>query len=181
MVPRRRIRRRPVSPLTGIASRRDKLAPASPPSTMPMSVCALANRSLRRALRAPSPGTRSAKIHPRQWPQRKRRTCTRHVTGRSCQGRSSNVRQHLLCTRDEARPQPRQQAWVAVVRAVISNPDVSSVRPSTCRPSGTDGMDGLEIGIALPSGHHVNQRPSHPAAPKLRMNQSCTPKRRTDP
>jgi hypothetical protein len=50
----------------------------------------------------------------------------------------------------------------------------SSVRSSTCRPSGTDGINGFEIGIALPSGHHADQRPSHPAAPKMRMNQHST-------
>ncbi len=64
-----------------------------------------------------------------------------------------NVRQYLLCTRAEARPQTRQDA---VVRAVITNPVLSSVRSLTCRPSGTDCIDGFEIGVALPSGHHAD-------------------------
>ena len=49
---------------------------------MPISVCASANRSLRRALRAASPGTRSPKIRPGQWLQRKRRTFSRHFVGK---------------------------------------------------------------------------------------------------
>jgi len=106
---------------------------------------------------------------------RQTRTCTRHVTDRSCQGRSLNVRQYRLCTRAEARPQTRQDAWAAVVRAVISNPVSSSVRSSTCRPSGTDGIDGFEIGIALPSGHHAIQRPNHRSAPKVRKNLNFDP------
>ena len=61
-----------------------------------------------------------------------------------------------------------------MVRAVISNPISSSVRSSTCRPSGTNGIDGFDIGIALPSGHHANQRPNHLAAPKVRMTQCST-------
>ncbi|MCJ2029512.1 hypothetical protein MKK50_08880 [Methylobacterium sp. J-043] len=78
-----------------------------------------------------------------------------------------NVRQYLLCTRAEARPHTRQKAWAAVVRAVVSNPVPSSVRLSTCRPSGTDDIDGFEIGIALPSGYYANQCMNHPAAPKV--------------
>ena len=46
----------------GMASRRDRRAPASPPRTMPISVCASARRSLRRFLRPARPGTRSAKM-----------------------------------------------------------------------------------------------------------------------
>ena len=62
-----------------------------------------------------------------------------------------------------------------MVWAVISNPVSFSVRSSTCRPSGTDGIEGFDIGIALPSGHHVNQRPNHLAAPKVRMNPKHDP------
>ncbi|KQQ13197.1 hypothetical protein ASF53_13500 [Methylobacterium sp. Leaf123] len=62
----------------------------------------------------------------------------------------------MLCTRVEAHPQTRQEAWAAVVRAVISSAVPSRVRSSTCRPSGTNGIDGFEIGIALPSGHHAD-------------------------
>ncbi len=46
--------------------------------------------------------------------------------------------------------------------------DVNTVR--------TDGIDGLEIGIVLPSGHNADQRLSYPPAPKVRMNPYSTPK-----
>ena len=68
-----------------------------------------------------------------------------------------------------------------MVRAVISNPISSSVRSSTCRPSGTDGIDGFDIGIALTSGHHANQRPNHLAAPKVRMTPKRDPCREVGP
>ena len=61
-----------------------------------------------------------------------------------------------------------------MVRAVISNAVPSSVRSSTCGPSGTDGIHGFEIGIALPSGHHADRRQNHSAAPKMPMNQHST-------
>ena len=67
------------------------------------------------------------------------------------QGKSANVRQYVLCSCAEGRPQIRQGVWLAVVRAVISSLDPSSVRSTTCRPVGTDGSDGFEIGIAQPS------------------------------
>ncbi|WP_238229228.1 hypothetical protein, partial [Methylorubrum aminovorans] len=44
--------------------------------------------------------------------------------------------------------------------------------------SGTDGIDGFEIGIALPSGHHAIQRPNHRSAPKVRKNRNFDPLRR---
>lgn len=143
-----------VSPLTGMASRRDRRAPASPPSAMPMSVCASANRPVRRALAPPRPGTRSAKVRPEQWPQRKRRAWTRHVTARSRQGRSWNVRRWRPCTRAEAWPHTGQDASAAAVLAVTTRPAASSVRPSTCRPAGTVGREGFEIGIARALGRH---------------------------
>lgn len=59
---------------------------------------------------------------------------------------------------------------------MISNPNESSVRPATCRPSGTDGDDGFETGIALPSGQHANQRPEHRSAPKVRKNLNIDPR-----
>lgn len=110
------------------------------------------------------PGRRSAKVRSGQWPQRKRRPCFRQVTDRSCRDRSLKVRSYPLCTRAEARPQAQQDAWAGVVRTVISNPASSSVWSSTCRPSGADGIDGPEIGIALPSGHHANRRPNRKCA-----------------
>ena len=55
----------------------------------------------------------------------------------------------VLCTCIEVRPHAEQVALAAVVRAVISSPAASSFSSSTCRPSGTDGIEGLKIGIAL--------------------------------
>ena len=46
----------------------------------------------------------------------------------------------------------------------------------TCRLSETDGSDELEIGIALPSGHHANQSLDHHTAPKTRMNRKMAPR-----
>lgn len=63
-----------VSPLTGMDSRRDSRAPASPPNTMPISVCASAKRAVRRTLDLIKLGMRSAKTLPGQWLHRKRRT-----------------------------------------------------------------------------------------------------------
>lgn len=61
-----------------------------------------------------------------------------------------------------------------MVRAVISNPVPASVKSSTYRPPGNDGIDGFEISIALPSGYHADQRLDHPAAPKVRMDHAST-------
>ena len=56
---------------------------------------------------------------------------------------------------------PDSRLWATVVRAVNSNPDVSSARPSTCRPSRTDGNDGFEIGhrTALGSTCEATSKP----------------------
>lgn len=62
-----------------------------------------------------------------QWLQRKRRTFSRHVTQRSCQGRSFRVRQYELCTRADHRTQRGKAARAAVVLAVIVSASASSV------------------------------------------------------
>jgi hypothetical protein len=115
---------------------------------MPTLARASANRAVRRALPA-KPGTRSAKVRPGQRPQRKRRTRTRHAAARSW-----NVRQRRPCTLLEAWPDTGQDASAAIVPAAAARPAASDVRLSTCRPAGTVGGEGFEIGIArVPGGH----------------------------
>ena len=109
--PRRAIRSN-VSGLMGIASLAARRAPASPPTTRPRWRCRSPSRLVRRAAgRAASP-RRSAKVRRKQdgFRHRKRRTRTRNVTGRPCQGRSPSVRSYRLCTRPDSAAQSGQAA-----------------------------------------------------------------------
>ncbi len=174
-MPRRRIRRRTVSPLTGIASRRDKRAPGSPPSTMPMSVCASANRSLRRALREPSPlrvRRRSAPGSSRsESGERAGATSRPIVPGQVLEGSpvcAVNARRGLSATRTGCLGRGGvggDQQPGCVQRQII---DVKAVRNRRHRR--------FEIGIVLPYGvpWRINAR-SPPPAPKVRMNPERDP------
>ena len=150
----RRISRSTVSPLTGMNSRHDSRAPASPPSAMPMLVCARARRLDRRTLVPARAGTGSVKTCPGQRRQRKRRTWTRHSTALSCQGRSAILRQRRSCTHAVTSPQAGHAAPVAVGVAVISNRTPSNTTLPTCKPAGTSGKDGFWSDMVNgPAGH----------------------------
>lgn len=110
-------------------------------------------------------------MRPGQWLQRKRRTFTRHVTERTCQGGSFKVRQYELCTRADHRPHCGQAARAAVVLAVIVSASASSASSSTCTPSGTEGNNGFEIRIALSLRHPRDQRFTRRSPPNMRKNQ----------
>src|SRR3954468_13657567 len=109
--PRRAIRSN-VSGLMGMASLAARRAPASPPTTRPRGRCRSPSRLVRRAAGPAVSPRRSAKVRRTQagFRHRTRRTRTRNVTGRPCQGRSPSVRSYRLCTRPDSAAQSGQAA-----------------------------------------------------------------------
>jgi hypothetical protein len=84
----------------------------------------------------------------------------RHVTVRSCQGRSSSVRQYRLWTRNEDRPQTGQKAAAEIGLAVMTSLAEPSATPSTCKPAGTVGSKGSGNSIAWDLGSYLSNNAS---------------------
>lgn len=134
-----------------------------------MSVCASANRSLRRALRDPSPAAGSARIRPGQWPQGERRMRRCHVTLRSCHGGSSSIRQYALVSARRGSVATRTGCGGAVVWAVISNPAVSaSGHRREGRPGPAASTGARSASCCPPAALHINAR-SHESALTMRI------------
>jgi len=141
-----RIRRSSVSPLTGMASRDARRAPASPPALKAMRRWASARRAVRLSRGGATAGSRSAKMRRgHAGPEhRKRRTCRSIRPARPCQGRSPGRRTYRLWPRCERRRQSGHAAASARARTVTTTRSWATAIRSTVTPTGSRDSSDLD-------------------------------------
>ena len=141
-----RISRSSVSPLTGMASRDARRAPASPPALKAMRRWASARRAMRRTRGRATPGRRSAKTRRGQSgaEHRKRRTCSSSWPTRPCHGRSPRRRAYRLWTRRDVRRHRGQEPAAPRVRTATRTRSGSTTTRSTMRPAGSRDSSDLD-------------------------------------